>query len=254
MTVIEETVEVGHHQTISLAAQCDRFRELECVTEMDAGSIQQRADIREATFAAVLITIDATCFRPQQGKVAEIHSIAVAHNLHLIRHTSTNAQVGSLSSVSLSAHGQCLHVNLTDRVGFLIEHGDNGIVTHAMHHEVLGQDIIIHIVHLIRTNVFRGVASNGEILVVGQQVSSHENAVVTHEQVVVHDRMINIEIEIEWSWCAPFPVAEGTQHELTFKGDVHDGVHRNRFVHRNEMSVLVDTSCLAVLLNGDNRL
>ena len=64
MTVIEETVEVGHHQTISLAAQCDRFRELECVTEMNAGSIQQRADIREATFAAVLITIDTTCFRP----------------------------------------------------------------------------------------------------------------------------------------------------------------------------------------------
>ena len=153
----------------------------------------------------------------------------------------------------MSAHGQCLHVNLTDRVGFLIEHGDNGIITYAVHHEVLGQDIIIHIVHLIRTNVFRGVASNGEILVVGQQVSSHENAVVTHEQVVVHDRMIKIEIEIEWSWSAPFPVAEGTQHELTFKGDVHDGVHRNRFVHRNEMSVLVDTSCLAVLLNGDNR-
>ena len=119
---------------------------------------------------------------------------------------------------------------------------------------MLGQDIIIHILHLIRTNVLRGIASNRIILVVGQQVSSHENAVVTHEQVVVHDCMIKIEIEIEWRWSTPFPIAEGTQHELTFKGNVHDRVHRNRFVNRYEMSMLVDAGCLTILLNGDNRL
>ena len=193
--IVEESVEVGQEEVTSLAADGQGIGDGRSLRQVDARGVEHQSHLGHDGVAFAGIADDVAGLGPQNGKVVGVVVAAVADDLHAQRRALSQSQVASRASVAVSVHGQRLHIDVVGAVGPLVEHGDDGILAHAVHEEVQGLEFVVDIAYGATCQRLRGV---GEVRTVACRIGhvhADEHGVVAHEEVVLRGLVVVVDVK-----------------------------------------------------------
>ena len=195
--VVEEAVEVHHRQAFELAADGERIGDMRCGLQRDARCIEHHSLLLVVDFCAVA-THGVAHLGPEDGEVVLLVGRAVADDFHEVGRAVVGTDVVACQAVACAVHAQGLHIDVARRIVLLIEHGDDGMLTDAVHEESLRIDGVVDEGDLVAAALD---GSELELAVVASRVEgvashadAHEHGVVAHHQVVVGGAGVFVEM------------------------------------------------------------
>ena len=194
---------------------------------------------------------------PEDGEVVLLVGRAVADDFHQVGRAVIGTDVVACQAVACAVHAQGLHIDVACGVVLLIEHGDDGMLTDAVHEETLRIDGVVDQGDLVATALD---GSELELAVVASRVEgvashadAHEHGVVAHHQVVVGSAGVFVEMH-QVDGLRPLLTIVERHHKVSFEGGVVDGVALFKGSNVLDVTTLPHASGMSVVLNGDHGL